>query len=254
MRSEDLLMSTTGMIDELEKSAELLARSERESAWREMARQVAHEIKNPLTPMKLSVQYLQKAWDEKGPDWDQRLRRFTEKMTEQIDTLSDIASDFSDFAKIHTVVNEELDLNEIMETAISMYKDIPSVSISFHHAGFPCLIEGDRKQLIRVLTNLLNNSVQAIEEGKRGKIDLFLSKKGNWFLVQIEDNGVGINPEEAGKIFQPNFTTKSSGMGLGLAIVRSIILSHGGEISFSSKPGVSTVFTITLPAGETLIQ
>lgn len=236
------------MIDELAKSVGLLAKSERESAWREMARQVAHEIKNPLTPMKLNVQHLQKSWDDRSSDWDQRLKRFTETMTEQIETLSAIASEFSDFAKTPDPENEKIDLGEIIENALSFYRDIPTLQINFHRELSPSFITADRKQLMRVFTNLLNNSIQAIGEKSPGKIDITLTSENALYKIMIEDNGTGIMPEQASKIFQPNFTTKSGGMGLGLAIVRSIILSSGGEIGFESHPGVKTIFTIYLPA------
>jgi two-component system, NtrC family, nitrogen regulation sensor histidine kinase NtrY len=240
------------MIDELAKSAGLLARSERESAWREMARQVAHEIKNPLTPMKLNVQHLLKSWEDGSPGWDQRLKRFTEKMTEQIDTLAAIASEFSDFAKAPEQKNEVADLAEILDNSLSFYRDIPDIRISFNREPEPFFVNADRKQLMRVFSNLLNNSIQAIGDKKPGKIDIGLTRETRHYKITIEDNGTGIIPEQAGKIFQPNFTTKSGGMGLGLAIVRSIILNTGGEISFESTPGVKTIFYILLPqAGQT---
>jgi nitrogen fixation/metabolism regulation signal transduction histidine kinase len=236
------------MIDELAISAGLLAKSERESAWREMARQVAHEIKNPLTPMKLNIQHLQKAWEDKSPDWDQRLKRFTKKMTEQIETLSDIASEFSDFARTPDKKNEELDLGEIIENTLSFYRDIPGIQVRFFREHSSAIVNADRKQLIRVFTNLLNNSIQAIGEKSEGKIDITLGEANGRFKIMIEDNGSGILPEQSTRIFQPNFTTKSGGMGLGLAIVRSIILSSGGEISFESHPGIKTIFYVYLPS------
>jgi nitrogen fixation/metabolism regulation signal transduction histidine kinase len=212
-----------------------------------MARQVAHEIKNPLTPMKLSVQHLQKSWDDRGSDWDQRLKRFTDTMTEQIETLSAIASEFSDFAKTPEPKNEKIDLAEIIENALSFYRDIPALQINFQEEFSSSYIYADRKQLMRVFTNLLNNSIQAIGEQKPGKIDISLTRENARYKIRIEDNGIGIRPEQASKIFQPNFTTKSGGMGLGLAIVRSIILSSGGDIGFESQPGQRTIFYIYLP-------
>jgi two-component system, NtrC family, nitrogen regulation sensor histidine kinase NtrY len=234
-------------IDELAKSADFLAQSERESAWREMARQIAHEIKNPLTPMKLSVQYLQKSWEEKSIDWEQRIRRFTTTMIEQIDSLSFIASEFSDFARMPDPKNEKLELNEIIRNAVVLYRNIATISIDFRSNVTEAFLIADRKQLIRVFTNLLNNSVQAIGEEKDGLIRIDLQTLDNKHIITIADNGSGISPDQSGKIFQPNFTTKSGGMGLGLAIVKSIILSSGGEIVFESDPGKSTVFTISLP-------
>lgn len=237
-------------IDELAKSADILAQSERESAWREMARQIAHEIKNPLTPMKLSVQYLQKSWEEKSIDWEQRIRRFTATMIEQIDSLSFIASEFSDFARMPDPKNEKLELNEIILNAVVLYKNIATISIDFRSKATEAMVIADRKQLMRVFTNLLNNSVQAIGEEKDGLIRIDLQTLDNKHIITITDNGSGISPDQAGKIFQPNFTTKSGGMGLGLAIVKSIILSSGGEIVFESETGKATVFTISLPSAR----
>jgi signal transduction histidine kinase len=198
--------------------------------------------------MKLNVQHLQKSWDDRSSDWDQRLKRFTETMTEQIETLSAIASEFSDFAKTPDPENEKIDLGEIIENALSFYRDIPTLQINFHRERSLSFINADKKQLMRVFTNLLNNSIQAIGEKSPGKIDITLTSENALYKIMIEDNGTGIMPEQASKIFQPNFTTKSGGMGLGLAIVRSIILSSGGEIGFESHPGVKTIFTIYLPA------
>ncbi|MCX6250301.1 MAG: ATP-binding protein [Bacteroidetes bacterium] len=235
------------MIGELEKSAELLARSERESAWREMARQVAHEIKNPLTPMKLSVQHIQKAWDDKTPDWEKRLKRFTEMMTEQIEALSVIAGEFSDFAKTPETKNEIVDIGQAIRDAMEFYQNIPRIRISFSSEDNYCRGFTDKKQLMRVFTNLLNNSIQAIGEDKQGIIHISLKREVSRMVIKIMDNGSGISPEQALRIFQPNFTTKSGGMGLGLAIVKSIILNAGGDILFESEPGVKTIFTIYLP-------
>jgi len=235
-------------IDELAKSADILAQSERESAWREMARQIAHEIKNPLTPMKLSIQYLQKSWDEKSGDWEQRLRRFTTTMIEQIDSLAFIASEFSDFSRMPDPKNEKLDLNEIIGSAVALYMNLTTIRINFQSLNSDAFVVADRKQFLRVFTNLFNNSIQAIGEDNDGLIQVDLNTLNNKHIITIADNGSGISSDQAGKIFQPNFTTKSGGMGLGLAIVKNIILTSGGEISFESDPGKGTVFTIIFPS------
>jgi signal transduction histidine kinase len=235
------------MTDELARNAELLARSERESAWREMARQVAHEIKNPLTPMMLSVQHLEKAWKEKTPDFKQRIERFTETMTSQIESLSVIASEFSDFAKMPQTRNEKIELKELINGMLSLYTDIVPVDFSPDPPADDFFILADRKQVLRVFTNLINNSLQAIGDNPRGKIRIVLEKRENKIMIQVADNGSGISPEQAERIFQPNFTTKSGGMGLGLAIVRSIVLSAGGDIGFRSEAGKETTFTLLFP-------
>jgi len=238
------------MLDELAVSAEKLAVSERESAWREMAQQVAHEIKNPLTPMKLGVQYLLKAWDDQAADWDLRLHRFSEAMIAQIDTLSAIASEFSYFARMPKPENEVLDLDNLISTSLNIYKDISSIRISFTPSDQPKWVVADRSQLLRVFSNLINNAIDAIESvpGVQGKITLESKKEGTLNLVRIRDNGKGIEPDQMDKIFQPNFTTRSGGAGLGLAIIKEIIHSIGGSIQVASDPGIFTTFTIRLPS------
>jgi nitrogen fixation/metabolism regulation signal transduction histidine kinase len=235
------------MIEELERSANMLASSERERAWREMARQIAHEIKNPLTPMKLSAQYLEKAWLEKAPDWDQRLARFTKTIVEQIDALSVIATDFSDFAKMPEVNLEKVDLEEVIQFVLGLYLDTTPIRFEFKSGGSRLHILADRSQIIRVFTNLLNNAVQAIDDQANGVIMITLEKDQNQVVVIIEDNGCGIPGDRRDRIFQPDFTTKTSGMGLGLAIVKAIMTAMNGEIGFTSKEGQGTVFIIKFP-------
>ncbi|MCX6284019.1 MAG: HAMP domain-containing sensor histidine kinase [Bacteroidetes bacterium] len=234
------------LIDELAFSADQLARSERESAWREMARQVAHEIKNPLTPMKLSVQHLSKVWNDKADDFNLRLQRFTKIMTEQIDSLSAIATEFSDFAKMPLPFTEKLDLIEIINSVISMYSGLDNIQILLHTSEESAFVFGDKKQLVRIFTNLLNNATQAIGIKEHGLVKIKVQKNENQYNIDVEDNGNGITDEIAGKIFLPNFTTKSGGAGLGLAIVRGIIRSMGGDVKFvPGKDGA--VFTLTIP-------
>jgi signal transduction histidine kinase len=241
-----LVIEYNRMVEELSKSADLLAKSERESAWREMAQQIAHEIKNPLTPMKLSVQYLHKAWDEKAPDWDQRFKRFTQTITEQIDSLSKIASEFSDFAKMPKTKFEETDLNSAIEHAINLFKYSTPVRFNFNSTGYR-LIFADREQLHRVFINLINNSIQAIHVPENGIIDITIETTDNYHLIRFTDNGCGIPKEKHQRVFYPNFTTKSAGTGLGLAMVKSIIQNFQGEITFKSEEGKGTTFIIMLP-------
>lgn len=235
------------MIDELTSSAELLARSERESAWREMAKQVAHEIKNPLTPMKLSVQFLQKAWDEKAPDWDKQLKVFTTTIVEQIDSLSEIASEFSDFAKMPAPVMEKIDLAEVIGTSMELFRHHRNISIEVSQTEKEYPVIADGKQLLRAFNNLLQNAVQAIGKKDDGLIIISLSREEAYYRVDISDNGTGITEEQAVKIFSPSFTTKSSGMGLGLAMVKSIMTTINGSVTFKSAPGEGTTFTLKIP-------
>ena len=239
------------MVDQMAIKADLLAKSERESAWREMAKQVAHEIKNPLTPMKLSVQYLLRSWNEKDPDWEERLYRLSETLIQQIDTLSDIATAFSDFAKMPKSNNENIELNEIVSNAIELYADYENLQINFSAEAEDSMnIYADRKQLLRVFNNLIKNSIQSFELNQSGFIDIDIKELDSEYHIFIRDNGCGIPDNKKAMIFVPNFTTKSKGTGLGLAMVKNIILNLGGLISFESEEGKGTVFTIILPKYE----
>jgi signal transduction histidine kinase len=171
-------------------------------------------------------------------------------MIEQIDSLAFIASEFSDFSRMPDPKNEKLDLNEIIGNAVALYMNMATIRINFKSLASNAFVVADRKQFLRVFTNLFNNSIQAIGEDNDGLIRVDLNTINNKHIITIADNGSGISSDQAGKIFQPNFTTKSGGMGLGLAIVKNIILTSGGEISFESDPGKGTVFTITFPSAE----
>ncbi len=236
------------MVDELENSAKLLAKSERESAWREMAKQVAHEIKNPLTPMKLNIQYLYKAWKDKAPDWENRLKTFTYSLIEQIDTLSKIATEFSDFAKMPITHKNKVDIVPLVKNVADLYNDKEEVVIKIvNKTGSQVLIYADREQLLRVFNNLITNSLQAKRPNTKCIIHIIEEREQNFCKISIIDNGKGIPKEQQEKIFSPSFTTKSSGMGLGLAMVKNIVEITGGRIKFESEVDVGTSFYIWLP-------
>jgi nitrogen fixation/metabolism regulation signal transduction histidine kinase len=236
------------MVQELQKSAELLAKSERESAWREMARQIAHEIKNPLTPMRLTIQHLQRAWQDKKENYTEIQKKVTRTLIEQIDNLSRIASEFSTFAQMPKAKNEKLELNATIVNATGLFSNSTDVKISFvTELKSPVYIYADKEQISRVFINLFNNAIQSIPEDRKGKIDVSLEKQNNMAIVKIKDNGRGIPDELKDKMFTPNFTTKSSGMGLGLAITKNIIENIHGQISFETSPGKGTTFILELP-------
>lgn len=235
------------MVVDLVNSAEMLAKSEREGAWKEMAKQVAHEIKNPLTPMKLSVQLLQRSWKDGAPDFNQRLDRFTNTMIEQIDTLSSIATAFSNFAKMPAPQLEPCDMVSIINTALSLYKATSDVSIKSYTELNEAIVNGDKEQLIRILNNLIKNAIQSIPEDRAGEVTITLSQENSSFLLEIKDNGSGIADDIKDKIFFPNFTTKSTGMGLGLAMVKNMLENMNGTISFITSPNMGTIFKIVLP-------
>ncbi|NVO18610.1 MAG: GHKL domain-containing protein [Bacteroidetes bacterium] len=246
----DLVREYNRMIDELAKSAELLARSERETAWREMARQVAHEIKNPLTPIKLSMQHLIKAWDDHAPDWENRLRRFSQTLIMQIDTLSAIASEFSDFAQMPQSNQKNIDIVSVVHNSVQLYKEQENISILYPQEPGVHIVYADENQMLRVFNNLIKNSIQAIPSERMGIIKIEIEKKEKQCLIIFSDNGTGIPTEQQTRIFSPNFTTKSAGMGLGLAMVKNIVDNSGGNIWFESKPDSGTTFYILLPTND----
>jgi two-component system, NtrC family, nitrogen regulation sensor histidine kinase NtrY len=235
-------------VDELSESANKLAQSEREMAWREMAKQIAHEIKNPLTPMKLSVQYLERAYDLKDENWETTYRKVSKTLIEQIDILSGIASEFSNFAKMPASKKEIISLPEIIQTSVQLFENAEDVDfdvkIEIKSDG---MINADKEQLLRVFNNLIKNSVQAIPDQRRGKIKISTIELDKSYIVKVEDNGSGIPEHMISKIFQPNFTTKSAGMGLGLSMVKSMLISNNATIHFNTEEGVGTEFIIEIP-------
>jgi two-component system nitrogen regulation sensor histidine kinase NtrY len=235
------------MLGELEKSADLLAKSEREGAWREMAKQVAHEIKNPLTPMKLSIQHLQRALKDNSPDIKELTENISRRMIEQIDNLSGIATAFSDFAKMPQGEFRKIDIEPILLSTVELFRESDNVEINLSYPENECIVLGDKDQLMRVFTNIIKNSTQAIPENKQGIIDIIVNDKSTYFLITIKDNGVGIPEEKRAHIFEPNFTTKSSGTGLGLAISKNIIERMNGKIWFDSVVNEYSEFYIQLP-------
>ena len=234
-------------LDELEYTAQQLAQSERESALREMAKQVAHEIKNPLTPMKLSVQQLQRVYDPNDPNSSLKLQKVTNSIIEQIDALAKIANEFSSFAKLPRPNEQEIDLIPLLENVVEVFRESDSFHISIYTELQMCLVMADKDQMLRVFNNLIKNAVQSIPSGEKGEITIKITAEENNFLFQFKDNGIGITEEKHTKIFVPYFTTKSTGTGLGLAMVKQIIENHRGTIGFESEEGVGTEFWIKLP-------
>jgi signal transduction histidine kinase len=239
-----LIESYNTMIDELKSSAIKLAKSERETAWREMAKQVAHEIKNPLTPMRLSIQTFERGYS-KGEEFSkQRIKEFSDSLIQQIDTMSSIATAFSDFAEMPEPKKEKLNVVEVVELAVDIFN---RDQIEFESSSKTIEANFDRTQLIRVITNLLKNAFQAIPENRTPEINVKIFEDDSDVKISISDNGYGISKSDTEKIFEPSFTTKSSGMGLGLSMIKSIITAYNGTIKFSSKSNVGTTFNITFP-------
>jgi signal transduction histidine kinase len=236
------------MVDQLTTSAELLAKSERESAWREMAKQIAHEIKNPLTPMRLSIQHLQRSIADKKEGWDEQFARLSKMLIEQIDDLSDIATEFSNFAKMPVAENEILELGKKLEDTCRLFENTENVSISLEIKGPGQLyVYVDREQLSRVFINLMKNAIQSLNDNRGGVVNVSLEKAENMAVIRFRDNGKGVPEEIREKLFQPNFTTKSGGMGMGLAIVESIVKNAGGNVHYETELNKGSVFIVELP-------
>lgn len=234
------------MVRQLELSAQKLAKSEREGAWQEMARQVAHEIKNPLTPMKLNLQYLQMAIEKNSPDVRTITLYVSNIMLEQIEHLSKIASDFAQFANISNIHLQVFDLNEVVESVVSLYATNEKVDIKANYSD-PLPINADKTQMNRLFTNLLQNAVQSVPEFRNIRITINSKREGDNAVVTIRDNGTGIPASMQSKIFTPNFTTKTSGTGLGLAMCKGIVEKMNGSISFDTKENEWTEFRVVLP-------
>lgn len=226
-----LVKEYNNMVEKLEESVNQLAKSERESAWREMARQIAHEIKNPLTPMKLNIQFMQRSLQIEDPkEFKKRFKDVTGVLIEQIDNMASIASAFSDFAKIPVSQKEVFDISEMVRNCATLFgNNVETLNCEI----VPGLkVWADKEQVNRVIVNVLKNAVQSIPDDRAGKVAVRVNKVGQNVVIRIRDNGSGIPPEIRNRVFEPNFTTKSSGMGLGLAISRQIIESMGGIIDF----------------------
>ncbi len=236
-------------LEELEEVARQLAKSERESAWREMAKQVAHEIKNPLTPMKLGIQHLMRSYDPNVEGAKEKLERVFNSLIEQIDGLTRIANEFSNFAKMPEPNKQLCDLMGIIRNTLTLFEMEANNKIHLESNAEELLVNIDKNQWIQVFNNLLKNAIQALFGREDGMVTIHISKdeSGNSALIQISDTGCGISDEQKEKIFIPHFTTKSTGSGIGLSVVKQIIENHGGSIYFESVENEGTTFTVILP-------
>jgi len=240
-----LIKAYNAMVDELEESALKLAQSEREEAWREMAKQVAHEIKNPLTPMRLTVQSFQRKFNPNDLNLRQKINDYSETLIQQIDTMSSVASAFSNFASMPAQQNETLNVVNVVELTMDLFNE---EYVHFKAEEETIISKIDRTQLIRIITNLVKNAIQAIPESQEKKaVCVNIKKESGHVIITVADNGIGIAPEDFSRIFEPKFTTKTSGMGLGLSIIKNIIENYNGTITFESQKGKGTTFTVSLP-------
>lgn len=243
----ELVMQYNKMVHQLEQSAAALAKSEREGAWREMARQVAHEIKNPLTPMKLSIQYLQRAIVNNQENVQELTSNVANTLIEQIEHLSKIAADFSQFANIGNKKDELVDLHQILHSLVALYDSNPKVKITWQKLDTTPVMLTDKTQMNRLFTNLIANAVEACSGRTQCELHVSEEKKNGTIIIGIRDNGEGIPAAMRNKIFIPNFTTKTSGTGLGLAMCKSIVEQAGGSIWFETVEKQGTTFYVQLP-------
>ena len=244
----DLVNAYNDAAQKIEESSKLLAQQERDDAWREMAKQVAHEIKNPLTPMKLSIQYLLHAYQSNPDDAEPLLKRVTKTLIEQIDSLAQIATEFSNFAKMPKAENSEFSINDLVASVHHLFANERSdMEISMHLPDHDFEVYADRNHLTRVLNNLFKNAIQAVPDDRKGIIDISLYQEDTKAIIRVKDNGTGIPPEIQKKVFTPNFSTKNSGTGLGLAICKSIVEGFSGDIYFETEENIGTTFYVELP-------
>lgn len=240
-----LVKSYNKMVYQIEDQKLLLANKQREEAWREMAKQVAHEVKNPLTPMKLLIQNFVRKFDKNDPEIETKVKKLSRSLVDQIDLVATVASAFSEFAKLPLKNDENFDLKEELENLVRIFNEGGNIYLHTNKKEIPIYM--DRVYLSRIFTNLITNAKQAERDGVKSMINLDVELLNKKVIITIEDNGSGIPKDKLEQIFEPNFTTKSSGMGLGLTMVKKMIEEYKGEISVKSEEGRGTKFTIVLP-------
>jgi two-component system, NtrC family, nitrogen regulation sensor histidine kinase NtrY len=244
----ELVKQYNRMVDEIEESTHKLANSEREYAWREMAKQIAHEIKNPLTPMKLNVQQLLKSWKDKAPGFDRKLEQFTENQIEYIDNLSSIASAFSAFAKMPGNNPGEVNIVDQIKITLELFRNTDNITfrVQWPHEN-KVIVFADKEHLNGIFSNLFKNGIQSIPSDREGLIKVQIKVNSDKVIISVSDNGTGIPDELQKRLFTPNFTTKTSGMGLGLSIVKRYIENANGKIWFESEADMGSTFYVELP-------
>ena len=243
-----LIKAYNKMIIDLEESANKLAKSERESAWKEMAKQVAHEIKNPLTPMKLGLQLLERAHQAHDENFPEKFENFTKTFIQQIDNLTNIANEFANYALMPNHKTEAVIIKDALWASLDLFKHLSNIKFIINdETQNGMLVLGNKDNFISIFNNLFRNATQAVDQVEHPIIQLHLSISANKLLIKFEDNGIGIPEAIQSNIFEPSFTTKNSGMGLGLAIVKNSLLPIDGEIWFQSSPNKGTTFFVLLP-------
>jgi signal transduction histidine kinase len=242
-----LIKEYNNMTEQLEHSASIIAKTERDIAWREMAKQVAHEIKNPLTPMKLHLQHLENTVRSSPERAQDMIKKVSSTLIEQINNLTNIANEFSNYATLPKADNIKTNLNEVVEHVHDLFRERDDMDISMNEPIEDLIVFADRNHLVRIVVNIIKNAIQSIPQDRKGKIEISLEKVDGCAKLSIQDNGSGIPDNMKNKIFTPNFTTKSSGTGLGLAICVNMLDTMNGKIYFESTEHVGTTFYIEIP-------
>lgn len=241
----ELVMEYNSLLEKLRESLISRAKDEREGAWREMAQQVAHEIKNPLTPLRLGIQQLERAWDDNAEDFPVRIKNFSSTAVAQIDVLAGIAEDFALMAVVREAEIHHVDLIEVVTNAAGLYGD---TNVCVETTAKNVCVEGDSSRLIRVFNNLIANALDSVyDSGSQSQVLIEILEDEKHAVVTVTDHGLGISKEKLERIFEPRFTTKTHGLGLGLAMVKSIVEQTNGEVSVQSEEGSGAVFTVKLP-------
>ena len=241
----ELVVEYNSLLEKLRLSLISRAKDEREGAWREMAQQVAHEIKNPLTPLRLGIQQLERAWNDNAEDFPLRIKKFSTTAIAQIDVLASIAEDFALLAVVREAENNKVDLIEVVNNAAGLYG---ASNVRVDVKADKLYVEGDSSRLIRAFNNLLANALDSLyDEGSESLVNIEVLESGKYAIVKVSDQGIGIPKEKLERIFEPRFTTKTHGLGLGLAMVKSIVEQTNGKVSVQSENGKGAVFTVKLP-------
>ncbi|HCN12718.1 MAG TPA: two-component sensor histidine kinase, partial [Chryseobacterium sp.] len=239
-----LVKAYNTMILQIKEQKERLSFKEKEEAWREMAKQVAHEVKNPLTPMKLTIQNFARKFDPNDPNIHEKVKNLSKTMVDQIDLVATVASAFSQFAQLPEKHNEIFDLNKEIKIIMNVFSD---EKIYFHSNKDEIMVEMDKIYLSRIITNLVANAIQAKHDDRENIINLDVEQRQKRIFITLTDNGKGIPEDLFDRIFEPNFTSKSGGTGLGLTMVRKMVEDYKGEITVQSEVGKGSTFTISLP-------
>ena len=240
-----LVKSYNKMISEIADQRERLSYIEKQSAWQEMAKQVAHEVKNPLTPMKLMMQNFERKFDPNDPNITAKVKNLSEVVIGQIDVISRVASAFSEFAQLPKKNDEEINLNKEIKNVLTIFSD-ENIFVHANHDNI--MMKIDKDYMARIITNLVTNASQAKADDRKSVINVDLEKIEKRIRITVQDNGVGISDDKINKIFDPNFTSKNSGMGIGLTMVKRMVEDYNGTITVVSEPDKGATFTISMPS------